>query len=620
MKNKSTRRHPGGVKGKSSPLSPVDEGNGRTVKTVALQREPKSGKPGKRGKKAKTGKLIESLSAPGAVCDQGQGSISTDAIVAAEYRRVHSVDVRGATAPDGTPWVELVAPGGCPSAWTPFDALSDDAAPAKKAIRAAGIYLFKEDLAKVVDQARGVTSFPPMPLIERPGWSRMHYALLSGEVFSPDSAGDAIVLFDIDPLKCKAAGTKAWLQGVACLAKGQPIVTFALTIAFAGPILDLSRVRENPGFEFSGPKGVGKTTLLYLAASVWGPALEPAGRNYWISANATINAIEAEFPRHADSFLAIEEMSAMNAGESAKARANHTREFIFRTAQGTTKSRYQVAKERPVRFAWMATTNDPAAMLLGDHGGDAAEATGDRLLAIPISRKRLRGIFQQRLPAGCVTGEEAARAIAELVSEHYGHPIRRFLKALVTARAEGEDELRAQIETYILEFRDAVGADGNVGSEARVADSFAVVYAAGKLAQTYGALPPELDCLQAATYCYEINRKSVGAAVTNVQRLERLAKRKGVVVVDLNDKSEEYRQRLAEAPAEILPGKGGTRELLLSMDAVERAFRRPRSLFADPAVSPLMRHDAKRNAIKVKLIHDGKMERRCCFKLPSSEG
>jgi hypothetical protein len=501
----------------------------------------------------------------------------------------------------------------------PFDALSDDAALAKKAIRTAGIHLFKEDLARALEQGRNVSSFPPMALIERPGWAKPYFTLLSGDVFSPGGAAEAVVLFEADSFKCAAAGDRTWLQGVLRLARGQPIVSFALMIAFAGPILELSRVRENPGFEFSGPKGRGKTTLLHLAASVWGPAVGPAGQNYWVTANSTINAMEAELPRHGDSLLALEEMSAMHAGESAKARANHMREFIFRMAQGTIKARYGVAKERPVRVVWIATTNDPAATLLGDCGGDAADAAGDRLLAIPISGKRKRGVFQQRLPAGCETGEDAALAISELVADHHGKPIRCFLKALVAARAEDDAALRSQIEAFILEFRDAVGVDGNVGSEARVADSFGLVYAAGKLAQAYGALPAQLDCLRAATYCHRINRKSVGAAVSNVQRLERLAKRKGVVVIDLTDKSDDYRQRLAAAPAEILIGEDGKRELLLSKEAVERAFRTPKALFADTAVSELMRHDVGRNTIKVRLIHDGKLVRRHCFRLPANE-
>jgi hypothetical protein len=118
-----------------------------------------------------------------------------------------------------------------------LDDLSDDAAVAKKRMRSAGLHLFKEAMAKAIDQARSVSSFPRLPLIDRPGWSGPHFALPSGDVYSPEGVAEAIVLFEPDPHKCARAGNKAWLDGVGRLAAGQPLLTFALMIAFTGPIL-----------------------------------------------------------------------------------------------------------------------------------------------------------------------------------------------------------------------------------------------------------------------------------------------------------------------------------------------------------------------------------------------
>ena len=537
----------------------------------------------------------------------------------AEYVRTTRVDVFGATAPDGVPWISLSAVDGDKHSWVRLDELSDDAAPARKRMRGDGLILFKGDQIKALDAARSVTDFPPMPLIDKPGWSANHFALRSGEVFSPDDQLKAIVLFQPDSVTCSAKGSKAWLAGAQRIAKGQPLVAFALMIPFAGPLLQLSRVTENIGFEWSGIKGVGKTTIQQLATSVCGPALEPAGQNYWIGANTTMNALEAELPRHADMLMVIEELSVMHAGDSDRVRANRMREFIFRMAQGTIKGRYQEAKQVSSRFVWMTSTNDPLATLLGKVGGDASEAAGDRLLALPIGRNRKHGIFKAPLPKGCNTGEDAARAINELIADNYGWPIRDFLRHLVIERAADETVLRADIETSIAQFRDAVGVDGNVGSEARVADAFGLVYAAGKLAQRYGSIPAKLDCLAAATKCYRMNRKSVGAEVGNVERLLRLAKRKGVVSVDLEDRSKSYRERLFAAPALVLTSPGGKRELLLSSKQFEKAFPKRRALLADPAVKRLMRHDKNRSTIKVKVAHNGPSMRFRCFNVSSND-
>lgn len=573
----------------------------------------------KRSKKPAQSNKLASGKVPigNSVSELGAGTSQARKPVRVEYRRASKVDVRGATAPDGKPWVEVSAAEGKRSAWIPFDDLSDDAAKAKRRMRDADIVLFGDDLRTAINKARGVSAFPPLTLIERPGWSGPHFALISGEVFSPDGAGEPIVLFEPQPQKCSAKGTAAWRKVVRQLARRQPVVTFAVMIAFAGPLLRLSRLRENIGFELSGPKGVGKSTLQHLATSVVGPALEPAGQNYWITANTTINALEAELPLHNDLMIVIEEMSVMGAASGAKARADQMRELVFRMTQGTPKGRFGTVRGHPSRFVYLTSTNDPIASLLAAQPSDAALAAGDRLLALPLSTKRKHGIFEKTLPDGCDTGEDAARAIAELVSEHFGHPMRRFLRMLVKARADDEISLIQQIDGYIAKFRDAVGIDGNAGSEARVADSFGLIYAAGRLAQRFHALPKELDCMQAALKCYRINRKAVGSEITNAERLRRLAKKPGVVTVDVTDSTAAYRRRIGKAPALILMGKDGKRELLLTQKALERAFPKSKSLFADPAIKPLMRADTGRNTIKVKLVRGGKSVRVYAFRLPA---
>ena len=548
------------------------------------------------------------------------GFISTESKSIGTYTKTSCVFVLGATAPDGIPWVKISASDSNAHVWVPFDELSEDAAPAKKRMRSAGIILFKENLAKALDLARNVNDFPPLSLISAPGWSGPHFALRSGEVFSPSKDEEPVILFEPDRTTCAAKGSKDWKRGVKRIAKGQPIVTFMLMVPFMGPILTLSRVRENAGFELSGAKGVGKSTLQQLATSVIGPALEPIGKNYWITANTTMNALETEMPRHADAVMVIEELSVMYAGATEKVRANQMREFVFRMAQGAGKERFKETAQQGARFVWITSTNDPIAALINKHGGDAAEAAGDRLLALPIGNNRKHGIFKAPLPKGCSTGEDAARAISNLVADNYGNPFRIFLQAIVKERSENEAGLKRKIDAFIVEFRDAVGVDGNIGSEARVADIFGLAYSAGRLAQSYGALPKKLDCLEAAIKCHRINRKSVGANISNVDRLIRLSKRKDVLILDNSNNTKSYRKSLAAAPALKLLGKKGSFELLLSPEQFKRAFPEGKSVMADPEVKKLMRHDKGRNTIKIQVTPKGKLTRYMCFNLFVKDG
>ena len=60
-----------------------------------------------------------------------------------------------------------------------------------------------------------------------------------------------------------------WKQNVASLCKGNSRLVFAVSIAFAAPLLHLLD-KENGGFHFRGSSSIGKTTALQVAASVWG--------------------------------------------------------------------------------------------------------------------------------------------------------------------------------------------------------------------------------------------------------------------------------------------------------------------------------------------------------------
>src|SRR3972149_4985916 len=72
----------------------------------------------------------------------------------------------------------------------------------------------------------------------------------------------------------RASGT--WEGGVAAVAPAiePPAAATALYAALAAPLLGIVEVGQNPVLDWSGPTSTGKTTLLSLAASVWG---EPGG-------------------------------------------------------------------------------------------------------------------------------------------------------------------------------------------------------------------------------------------------------------------------------------------------------------------------------------------------------
>ena len=542
-------------------------------------------------------------------------------MAAPEYVQVRRVTSSGATAPDGTPWVKVQAAyrDGGAAVWTPFADWADDAAPAKRRLRDANLHLFGEDMKDCVETVQRTALFPRLPLIDQPGWTLLHFGLPSGKAYSPKGSEPAIVLYRGDAQRYASKGSKAWFTEVARLARGQSIITFALMLPFMGPLLQLSRVSFNPGFELTGPARVGKSTLQQLVASVIGPAIAQDGQNAWLPANITTNALEERLVDHADFLLIIEEMSLFYADAGDRTRGAKLRDLVFKLASGTAKSRYQSAQQKRVRLVYLTSSNETLSALIGSTGSRTSVAAGARLLTIPIAASRPFGIFD-KLPKGFESSEAAVRAITNLIEDHHGKPIRHFIAKLVEDRALDEAKLKRRIARHMDKFREAVGIDDNVGSEASIADVFGLAYAAGMLARRYGVLPEDLQFLKSVTTVYKLNRALGGPPLSHIDRLRRLTLRKGVIHVDRKRLRDISTANLNKAPALVRLNQKGEKEILLTERQFSRAFPLHLDFFRDPEVQAVMRKDADgRRTVKRTVRTNKRQERLYCFLLPASD-
>jgi hypothetical protein len=382
---------------------------------------------------------------------------------------------------------------------------------------------------------------------------------------------------------------------------------------FAAPLLRLINRAGNFGFELSGPKGVGKSTLQFLASSVAGPALSRSGVNYWRSANATAAGLEGVMAEHADMPLIIEETNLFAAGESHRTRSAKLNELVFRLADGSVKARHHDHGQKRFRFIYITSTNEPLEQVLGSHRATVSDAAADRLLTLPVGDERPHGIFDF-VPKAYADAAEFADELTRAASRHHGTAMRAFLEGLITAQQADAKGLRRMIQRPISKFRAAVGVNTNSGSESRIADAFGLVYAAGKLAKSFGALPPNWKCLKAARVAYELNR-SAAAGIRWRQRVIRLSRAKGVV--DLS----KGLARLSDADLAAIPafkaiGRAGRQELLFTPAALETAFADRRSLFRDPQIKRMMITDRDRKSVKRRLRAGHEPERVYCFRLP----
>ena len=275
------------------------------------------------------------------------------------------------------------------------------------------------------------------------------------------------------------AGTlEGWRQTIAAKAPGNPLLTLALSAAFAGPLLAKCH-QEGGGLHFVGDSSTGKTTLIEAACSVWG------GPNYRRSWRATANGMEGAATLFNDGLLALDEISECDPREvgqivyalgngRGKQRASRTG-----TARSVTRWRTFVLSsgERTISTS----------MLEGGYRAKSGQAV--RLLDIPAS-----GTFGAwDTLHGQATGAAFSDAIKTAAITHHGHAGRAFLERLTH---DGQD-----FAAYLEHLKQAPLFAATDGQHKRVAARFALIATAGELATEYGITGwPEGLALDAAIH------------------------------------------------------------------------------------------------------------------------
>jgi hypothetical protein len=388
-----------------------------------------------------------------------------------------------------------------------------------------------------------------------------------------------------------------------------------LCTSFAGPLLALTNRAMNQGFEIAGPKGVGKSTLQRLAAAACGPANDPQGRNYWITANATVNGLEHALAEHESLTMIIEETNLFAAGKDDRARAAAFNELVFRLADGTAKRRHgDTGKQQRYRFVFLTSTNEPLPTLLMGSRIDVSEAAADRLITIAIDGDRPFKIFDT-LPAKWSSSSAMASDLNAAIAKHHGHGIRKFLQTLVRTRASRPQWAEAELKGALERFRNAVAVNRNDGSAVRVADAFGLVAAAGEIAVRCGAVSPKLKPFEAALACYDLWRAAEPDNARVMERLLRLRDHPNAIHVDCKRLQKISDEEIDAAPAVVRTGRSGRIELLLTEKQLDRTFPNNAQLFADAGVRNLLVAEANRRQTKRRIRKGGDKERFYCFRI-----
>lgn len=326
-------------------------------------------------------------------------------------------------------------------------------------------------------------------MVDSPGWNGEAFIMPNGEVHGQ---ADGAIWFSgelTNPRSWTPRGTLAgWKEGVARLAVNNPRLAFALSCAFAGPLLGLVRPDGGGGFNLMGASSRGKTTCLECAASVWG---RPDPLLTW---RGTSNGLEGIAAARNDGFLVLDEMSQVEPKDAGS--------VAYMLANGSAKARANkdggARGLKQWRLVFLSSGEQGIEDKLSEDGKRARAGQEVRVPDIPCPPS---GMFRDAHEQGNLGG--FAEHLKRQAREHYGHAARAFLDGLCQRMADQEQlqsGLLAMEGAWLDQSLKETFADAQVR---RVAGRFALVAVAGELAQSMGILPwPEGEASSAARECF----------------------------------------------------------------------------------------------------------------------
>ena len=264
-----------------------------------------------------------------------------------------------------------------------------------------------------------------------------------------------------------------WQAGVGRLASGHLLVVLAISAGLAGPLLRLAG-QEGGGVHFHGPSSRGKTTLLQVAASVWGCGNSPGYVRAW---RATANGLEGAAASATDTVLVLDEFGQVDGREAGAVL------YSLSNGGGKVRAARDGAMREPKSWRVMVLSTGEitvATKLSEDRGSKARAGQLVRMLDIPADRGF--GVFDHAGPDE--DAAKLAKAFKQAAISAYGVAGPEFVRRLINEQVTGED-VRGHVGDFVSACLPA-GADGQVD---RAAQRLGLIAAAGELATLLGVTP-----------------------------------------------------------------------------------------------------------------------------------
>ncbi|ERK05719.1 DNA primase [Pantoea sp. AS-PWVM4] len=320
--------------------------------------------------------------------------------------------------------------------------------------------------------------------VNKTGWHGGVY-VLQDEVIGRDAQSVILQTSSVQGRDFRVNGTtEEWREQIGRFCIGNARVAFAVSLAFASPLLSLVGM-SGGGYHLKGESTDGKTTTMKVAASVCG------GTDFWHTWRSTGNALEGTASRRNDATLMLDEIREVDGREAGN--------IAYMLANGQGKARARTDGSVRETNRWNLLFLSTGELSLVEHAANAGERTYAgvevRMIQIP-SDSGLYGVFEEL--HGFSGGKALAEHLEQSVTQHHGAPFRDWLHQITQNLPEVTSQARAMLKDFTRRLTPQ-DAGNQVG---RAVTRFALVAMAGELATRAGITGwPEGEAYKAAERC-----------------------------------------------------------------------------------------------------------------------
>jgi uncharacterized protein (DUF927 family) len=261
-----------------------------------------------------------------------------------------------------------------------------------------------------------------------------------------------------------------WRDNVAAFCRGNTLLILAVCVSFASVLLRHLKV-ESGGYHIFGESSTGKSSALYVAASIYG---EPDPQI--ITWRATTNGTEGRAKQCNDALMINDELHLSFPKEAGQA--------VYMLMNGKGKVRGNVLGGARQVSEWRLNCLSSGEVSFASfiQGGGTNSRAGQEVRMLDISAEMGVGLGAFENIHGATNSFAFAELLKKTTSEYYGSPIRFYLQNLISKTERLEQWFS---DTKVKFFEDFVPSESS-GQVKRVAAKMAAAAMAGELASVMG--------------------------------------------------------------------------------------------------------------------------------------